>query len=79
MILEIGMGPLGVSRFQMGEEDVVTKYFLLVHIDEKESQENRKKRWCSYREGKGLLTFPDARKLLRKTSRIAARHPGGSG
>ncbi|OPY89749.1 MAG: Diadenosine hexaphosphate hydrolase [Syntrophus sp. PtaU1.Bin208] len=67
-------GTLGVSRFRMGAEDVMTRYFLLEYIDEKESPEKREKQWCTYEEGRRRLTFPDARKLLHKASRIAARH-----
>ncbi|SEL93889.1 NUDIX domain-containing protein [Syntrophus gentianae] len=67
-------GPLGVSRFRMREEDVVTKYFLLEYIDEKESPEKREKQWCPYKEGSRRLTFPDARKLLRKADYIVSRH-----
>ncbi len=67
-------GPLGVSRFRMGGEDIVTKYFLLEYIDQKESPEKREKQWCLYKEGSRRLTFPDARKLLRKADGIVSRH-----
>jgi len=52
------IGPLGVSRFRMGKEDVVSRYFLMEYIDQKESPENRKKRWCTYQGRQATIDFP---------------------
>jgi len=67
-------GPLGESRFRMEAEEVITQFFLLEYIDEQESPENRAKRWCTCKEGMQLLTFQDARNLLRKAGAAAQRH-----
>ncbi|WP_408998384.1 NUDIX domain-containing protein [Syntrophus buswellii] len=68
------IGPLGESRFRMEAEEVITQFFLLEHIDQQESPENRAKRWCTCEEGMQLLTFQDARNLLRKAGAAAQRH-----
>ena len=60
---------VGVSEFQSGDETVRVEYFLIdvpAHATRGDS-ESREQRWCTYDEALKLLSFDDARDLLRKT------------
>jgi 8-oxo-dGTP pyrophosphatase MutT (NUDIX family) len=56
--------PVGDSQFQTTSKTVRVLFFLMEYSKETQKKENRKQRWCTYEEGRNLLTFQDTKRLL---------------
>jgi ADP-ribose pyrophosphatase YjhB (NUDIX family) len=65
--------PIGASEYHVGNEIVHVQFFLMRYVGEGASAEGRRKRWCSYSEALGFLSFEDARDLLRRVYAAEAR------
>lgn len=57
---------LGMSAFSAPKEQVRVAWFLMRHVGDAKSTEQRRIRWCSFDEAIHLLSFEDTRDLLRK-------------
>jgi ADP-ribose pyrophosphatase YjhB (NUDIX family) len=62
--------PLADIQFQDQSKSIRVRFFLMAYTSTAGSGEQRKKRWCTYREGLRLLTFEDSRALLRTAHTI---------
>lgn len=62
---EIG-APLGESAYAFGGEDVRVAWFLVRSLRELAPLEPRERRWCDATEAQRLLSFDDARELVRR-------------
>ena len=65
--------PIGATEYHIGDEAVRVQFFLMRYVVERMSPEGRRKRWCTYEEGLGLLSFEDARDLLRRAHTAGKR------
>jgi 8-oxo-dGTP pyrophosphatase MutT (NUDIX family) len=64
------LGEVGVAAFRSGSEDVETTYFLIEATAEGPAAEQRHRRWLPLADALKRLTFPDARRLLRRAHRL---------
>jgi bis(5'-nucleosidyl)-tetraphosphatase len=64
---------LGSIRFSTEKEVVNARFYLMEYIADKGSPENRQKKWCTYEKGTKLLSFKDARKLIREARRTTTK------
>lgn len=60
--------PVGSLSFRSGDEDVDVTYFLVRFVRESAGAEGRTVRWLQISEAQKLLTFDDARELLRRAA-----------
>jgi bis(5'-nucleosidyl)-tetraphosphatase len=60
------IAPVGVLQFPSKEGPIRAEYFLVKYQGDVPRQDDREKRWCSYAAALDLLTFPDAKQLLRQ-------------
>lgn len=58
--------PIGTSAYHVGDETINAQFFLMRCVVEGASAEGRRKRWCTYTEGLSVLSFGEARDLLRR-------------
>ncbi len=65
--------PIGVSRIQTASSSIMMLFYLMEYLGEMDKSEKRQQRWCSYDEGMGLLSFPNARNLLTKAHEIVKK------
>jgi 8-oxo-dGTP pyrophosphatase MutT (NUDIX family) len=63
------VGPVGVSTFRFGNEDVEVTYFL-VRDTGRRAEAERETTWRSFSAAKSLLTFADAPRLLDAARRM---------
>jgi 8-oxo-dGTP pyrophosphatase MutT (NUDIX family) len=61
------LAPLGESSYAFGGERCRIAYFALAFVAEHDALEDRELRWCSRDEALELLSFDDARELVRRT------------
>ncbi len=59
------VAPVGTSEFQSGSEQVHVAYYLFRYSATCGSSEGRECRWCTFDEALALLSFEDAKRLLR--------------
>jgi mutator protein MutT len=52
-------------EFQHAGQRIQVEFYLLKYLGEIEAAEQRHKRWCTFADASGLLTFPETRKVLR--------------
>ena len=56
---------LGTLEFESGGEEISAEYFLVrARAETREPREGRDRHWCTIEEARGLLSFPDAKRLL---------------
>lgn len=58
---------VGTLSYRSGTEPVSVDYYLVAARHEVGSKEKRGTRWCTLEEAFALMTFPDARNLLRRS------------
>jgi 8-oxo-dGTP pyrophosphatase MutT (NUDIX family) len=63
------IGPVGVSAFRSGSEQVEVTYFLVRFTGTAAPSESRPAEWHSFDSARRLLTFADARRLLDAAER----------
>ncbi len=63
----------GVCRFETPRELVSAVYFLMEFHGQGESEEQRRIRWCTADEGIELLTFEDARRVVRRAFELMGK------
>ena len=63
--------PVGTSEYEMPEETVRAVFYLMRHEGEGVAAEDRPREWHSFDEAIALLSFADARDLLRRAHRLA--------
>jgi 8-oxo-dGTP pyrophosphatase MutT (NUDIX family) len=56
---------VGSISFGIDKEAVKAKFYLMEYLRETESVEGRTMRWCTYEEGRDLLSFENTRDLLK--------------
>jgi 8-oxo-dGTP diphosphatase len=61
---------VGSSSFVSNHENVSVTYYLIETVHRRASQEVREQRWCTIDDALELLTHPDAKRLVRKVSRL---------
>ena len=67
---------VGSDEFEVGEEKVNAKYFLIEALDEAEQSEVRRIGWFGFEEALESITHPENRKLLAEAERIRQRIMG---
>lgn len=74
-----GEGLEHVSTIRLGTRkgDPVVAYHLVRFIEDVGSDEPRRRRWCTLDEAAALLSFADARRVLRKVAPLVAPRGGG--
>ena len=60
----------GSSRFASNGEQVTVEYYLMEAVRRGAPHEGREQRWCTIAEALALLTFPDARRHVRRVGRL---------
>ena len=56
--------PIGTSRFRKDDQKVTAKYYLMEYVANRREPEERKQKWCSYKEALEVLTFDDTKEFL---------------
>ena len=65
---------IGTLEFDYSGETIEVEYFLLKFARAVGGGEQRESRWCTYNEAAALLTFADAKDLLRSSLSILKEH-----
>jgi 8-oxo-dGTP pyrophosphatase MutT (NUDIX family) len=65
---------VGVLDFDYSGETIEVEYFLLKFARTVGGGEQRESRWCTYDDAAALLTFADAKNLLRSSLKILEQH-----
>jgi 8-oxo-dGTP pyrophosphatase MutT (NUDIX family) len=60
------LGHIGTLQYTSNRERVQVEYYVIRSVGETDPAEDREVRWCSYDEALDLLTFDDARQLLKR-------------
>lgn len=61
--------PIDIIRFKTDHQEVITKFYLMAYVADREKSEEREQRWLSYKEALEILTFEDAKELLSLAER----------
>lgn len=70
------VGRLGPATFTYEGQELHVEFFLLNYLRDSSSLERREVRWSTYEEALQLLSFPEARDILRAAYRL--QNPGVS-
>ena|SRR5919204_3518163 len=68
------LAPLGWLEFRYGRDDIQVQIFLIDYRGDIPAREHRQRRWCTYEEAIELLSFDNARQLLRKSQPAIREH-----
>jgi 8-oxo-dGTP pyrophosphatase MutT (NUDIX family) len=67
------LDPVGTVEFRENDKSVRVKFYLMEYVRTKGEGEGRLRRWCTYEEALGLLSFDNARVLLRLAKPLAEK------
>lgn len=65
----------GALEFNYAGEIIEVEFYLLKYSRTVGGGEQRESRWCTYQEALDLLSFNDAKDLLRSSLKILEKHP----
>jgi 8-oxo-dGTP pyrophosphatase MutT (NUDIX family) len=64
---------VGMVEWKKDDREVGVKFFLMHYVREKGRGEDRQQRWCVYEEALELLSFDNARAILRRAHATAVK------
>jgi 8-oxo-dGTP pyrophosphatase MutT (NUDIX family) len=67
------LAAVGMIEWKKDDREIEVQFFLMQYVREKGRGEDRQQRWCVYDEALELLSFDNARAILRRAHTIAAQ------